>query len=445
MKHDISGIMKAGPVRQMIAGLIPGLAGGWAGRSIIKRVIGKPGDKKLSPEEVVDLGGNLAGISVEMAGGVTGAVERLSPEDREKLLAGITGALSADEASSLLSRWLKILREMHEHNPLLLSQHLEEPIRRWVENTDMAQLRETLEKASGDITGLAAVINDIMWEYPAKVVLLLSLLPDLGNMMVKILGDSVKRFNTLSPDLVGDVLLSLLRKVDGREAGNLLNEVCELIHKVDTGSALIGEPGNPLFPQELRRVLEETLGELDTEKYFEARVSLAEGKRTFHQVLDDLVEEEKLFTGAAKCRAEISNRKLYAGNYRLQVLERLSDEEMAMLGDTWAASIDLQAMVDLFNGTLVFLNRMHAADEELARQTMSTLASRVDMYELEEAVTWMAGDISTGLRPLGRAVVPRLVNCLCDMLEPVDDQYEEEAARARTRLYNLLVKEEAAK
>ncbi len=445
MKHDISGIMKTGPVRQIITGLIPGLARGWAGRNILKRIIGTPGDEQLSQEEVVELGGSLAGMSVDMAGAVTDAVERLSPREREKLLAGITGAISTDEASSLLSRWLDILRETYAHNPELLSQHLEEPLRRWIENTDMADVRETLVSASDDITGLAAVINDIMWEYPAKVVLLLSLLPDLGNMLVKILGDSVKRFNELSPDLVGDVMLSLLRKVDGREAGHLLNQVCELVRKIHTGSALIGEPGNPLFPQELRRLLNETLDELEAEKFFDARVWLAEGRKTVQQAMDDLVEEKKLFPRAVRCRAEVSNQELYAGNYRLQVLERLSDEEMAMLGDSWAESIDLQAMVDLFNGTLVFLNRMHAVDGELGQKTLATLSSRVDMYELEEAIGWMAGDISTGLRPVGRAVVPGLVNCLCDMLEPADDEFEEEAARARARLHNLLVKEEAEK
>jgi len=74
----------------------------------------------------------------------------------------------------------------------------------------------------------------------------------------------------------------------------------------------------------------------------------------------------------------------------------------------------------------------------LAVQFVDTL----DLYILRDALDGVVGDMAAAFRPLGRVIVPRLVNGLCDVLSPEDDEYEEDAAAARERLRSLLMGEE---
>jgi len=461
MNYDVSRIVKTRPFRKMMADIIPGLAGAWWGKNPVKKIIAMPvvrGFQKafstspghggsnggLSSEEVVDLGVNLSGMCVQVAHAITESVQSLTPQEREELLSGITKNMSGEEVSSLLSRWCEIVNQVYDHNPNLLAQSLEEPIRRWIENTDMAEARELFEKMSGDIVGVSRIVNEVLWQYPAKVVLLLSLLPDLGNMIITILADTLKHMNTLSPDLVGDVMLSLLRKMDGERTAELLNEAAELVRKLDTGSSLLGEPGNPQFPRELHRFFGDIMKHADTEKLFRAGVSMAAGKRSVHQSMDTLMrEKEGTFAMAATCRAEMTNEGLRARSHRLQSLERLGGQEAARVGSAWTTALDQQAVADNINDTLALLNRIHEADPESGSRLLTGVMSQVDLYELEETVKWMTGDGAAILKPAGRAIMPRMVHMLCDMLEHSDDEFEEEAAGARLRLYNLLMKEEA--
>jgi hypothetical protein len=43
---------------------------------------------------------------------------------------------------------------------------------------------------------------------------------------------------------------------------------------------------------------------------------------------------------------------------------------------------------------------------------------------------------------MARAVVPGLVTWICDVIKPVDDEYEDDAARARQALRSLLATQE---
>ena len=110
---------------------------------------------------------------------------------------------------------------------------------------DFGEIKETVDGSAENITALAGMINEEMWQYPAKMVCLLSLLPALGNIVSAPSVKTIGPINNLAPDLLTDVILSLVRDIDGKSIGMLVNELCELVRKIHTGSALIGDTGKP--------------------------------------------------------------------------------------------------------------------------------------------------------------------------------------------------------
>jgi hypothetical protein len=98
------------------------------------------------------------------------------------------------------------------------------------------------------------MINEELWRYPAKVVCILSMLPTLSNTALKGLRETAAPLNRMAPDLLADVVISLIRNVDAKEISGIVNELAELVRKIHTGSALIGEPGKPALPELFEKI-----------------------------------------------------------------------------------------------------------------------------------------------------------------------------------------------
>jgi hypothetical protein len=97
-------------------------------------------------------------------------------------------------------------------------------------------------------------------------------------MTVSATNETLKPINNLAPDLLGDVVFSLVDDIDGKNIGMLINELCELVRKIHTGSTLLGEQGKPQLPNTLSRLTCETMSTVDINLLLKARTLLAEIK-----------------------------------------------------------------------------------------------------------------------------------------------------------------------
>ena len=82
----------------------------------------------------------------------------------------------------------------------------------------------------------------------------------------------------MGPDLLADLLLSLLKGLNAREAANLTNALCEFIRRLHTGNYLLAKAGKPLFQIYLTTLLQESLPNIDPVLLKKAKLAFAEDK-----------------------------------------------------------------------------------------------------------------------------------------------------------------------
>jgi len=114
-------------------------------------------------------------------------------------------------------------------------------VRELVENIDFGEVKEAAEFHRENIGDAVAMINEELWRYPAKVICLLSLLPAAANMTVSAAKETLMPINKLAPDLLADVVFSLVDDVDGKNIGELINELSELVRKIRTGQTPVAQ------------------------------------------------------------------------------------------------------------------------------------------------------------------------------------------------------------
>jgi hypothetical protein len=289
-----------------------------------------------------------------------------------------------------------------------------------IENIDFGELKEALDCSQDDITAVVKMANEEMWRYPAKVVCLLSLLPSVANTAVSAVKETLTPINNLAPDLLADVVLSLADEIDGKEIGLLINELSELVRKVHTGSALLGEPGKPQSANTLSRITRETMSAIDINLLLKTKNSLAEIKEMALQSFIDLLEQSpelsREFFQSHFVSMIASIRKW---SRKADAFERLfSDEDIAREFAKGMGEIDAQEIASTISRLCGMLNRVRATTPGIIRNTLSQTINSVDANEVGETVRWLTDDVVESLKPVASEVLPPLIRGIADLLRP---------------------------
>ena len=292
--------------------------------------------------------------------------------------------------------------------------------RELIEHIDFGEIKEAMDCSQDDIAAVVRMANEEMWRYPAKVVCLLSLLPAAANMTVSVVKETLTPINTLAPDLLADVLLSLADDIDGKNIGMLINELGELVRKIYTGSALLGEPGKPQSANTLSRLTRETMSTIDINLLLKARTFMTEIKEISLQSFIDLLEQSpelsREFFQSHFVSMIASIRKW---SRKADAFERLfSDEDIAREFAKGMGEIDAQDVANTISRLCGILNRVHSATPGIIRNTLSQAINSVDANEVGETVRWLTEDIVQSLKPVASEVLPPLIRGIADLLRP---------------------------
>ena len=99
-------------------------------------------------------------------------------------------------------------------------------------------------------------------------------------------------------------------------------------------------------------------------------------------------------------------------------------------------------VAELINNYLRLANRLYEIKPEICTEIVNKFVNAVDPFEIGEAIKLVFAEMRDELRPIARSVVPGVVEWVCDVLQPEEDEYEDNAARAREALRTLLMAEE---
>lgn len=381
----------------------------------------------------------LAKQANSMLDGVTAAFEKLESEEQKQLADQLLQNLDMGKIGRFLNRVVASANLLYGTDPDFWADRIGPQLKDLLDSVDFGQVRELAQRSGTDLPRLAGYFMDGLFERPAKLVISGSLLPIFVNLVVDLILEVVQRVNTLAPDIVADVVLTLQREMNGKSVGTLLNQGAELIRKLHTGSALLGEPGKPAFAQSLSNQMEAMIREVDGPLLLKARSYLIAGLDTLDKVTKDTLKKNNdhlmlhLSLGAA--------RRNFAHRTRLRSLSMLADMPDDRLGpalehaaSTWNAH-DVAEIVNLF---CQLMNRAHEHSPEAVGAIISEALSSVDEEEVERLLTWLYEEYGEEARPLARAVFPTLTMGICDWLSPEDDEHQEKVEQALSCVRNLL-------
>ena len=448
-------LLQTREVRKILSLLIPEFLDLWAGDHPLKkkaaRPIGRSFQKSLRHPRANggDRDDGLGDVMPEIVDRLLASLqaaaetaETLSPEEKQKHLKALGAYFTAGQSGRLLTSLLRSLHALHETHPTALADALTPAIRSWIVHTDFGALRDVADRMGPEIKALAEAINAILWQYPSKLVLSLSFLPDPLNLAVICLQKAIRRFNQASPDLVADIALSLVRSVDGRAVGAALNELTEVIRKIHTGSALIGDPGMPRFQNDMRQMLDDIVAGMDSPTYWSAKVALEEDKAIMARSLfETLADRPDFITEGLRTYAARKNPGFRSGRYGLEALIDMTDTDLGTALEDGVSDLDLQELGDIVNLVCELSNRVLALRPELARNLAEQLAASLDVAEIKDAAGGILETSGAAFRPVLRATLPDILSQLCRIMEPADDGYEDQMAEARQHLRSLLIGE----
>lgn len=369
---------------------------------------------------------------------LTKTIGEMPAAEKTKVFGDVIAKISTGHTGEIITQTCRIINDIHKQDPEFFAKALAPGFQKWVEAVDFGEIREMFDTSAEDGHAFIKMANDILWQYPAKVVMMLSLVPSLVNLITDALDISVGKLNELPPDMLTDVILSFAREINTSSAANVLNQLTEITRKVHTGSALLGEPGAPQLPKVLSKMIEEIVDQTDPVTLWKAKIALAETKAAIGQAVAESVDKKANFRHLSMIMGpEITNIRLRSLNQRLAAWEAQDDAEMAKSIAQRLDAYDVQEMAEVVNNTLRIINRLGDEQPAIFAGFAAQMANAIDAYELGETAKRFFNGTSKEFKPMARAVVPGLVTWICDVIAPADDEFEDDAAQARNALRSL--------
>jgi hypothetical protein len=316
----------------------------------------------------------------------------------------------------------------------------------FIEGVDFGMMKESVDAGALNSSQFMKMINDELWKYPAKVVCVLSMVPSAANIAVSAVKESAAPMNRLAPDLLADVVLSLARDLDGKKAGTLINELAELIRKIHTGSALIGDPGRPALPETASALIKDTFETVDIPLLIKAGQMLEEMKAMVSE------SAAEVFNASPELSAEKINRSFRkfssaARNFSTQVEafeKNFSDDEGAEVIFSGMREIDPQELAGCINSLFCLLNRLNETAPGIFSSSINQFFSSLDIYEAGELFKNIFTGLTDAAAPAAGAVMPHLVSAAARMIADAREQNPEEMNETLRKLKLALEPGEAA-
>jgi hypothetical protein len=440
--HLLRAVLETTEVRRALNGALPEVLAAWAGESRLRMLVAAAlarvfarglsasrdghGEQSLQallrqPQQARQVAVQLPGLInnlLNASTAVSEGVALLPPEEKARVLADVVEKVDPALAGKLLTSVVCFINEAQAADAVGMTERLRPGFRVWAGSVDFAELKTAVDSMAENTAAFAGMLNEEMWQYPTKMVCLFSMLPAAVNATVQGLTASLEPMNRLAPDLLADVLLSLLRDVKAEEVGRLVNAACEVFRKAHTGSVLIGENGKPQIPADLSALVGDVLRSVDIELLLKARALLADTQESTRNALLALLEEQPALVRemvAARFRRQASGFRRMARV--TDVLERtLTDDEIAAAVSNGLGEIDAQELADTLNRLLATANRARDASPDALRAVLAQVIGGLDEREVGEAVRWGIADLVAALKPVAHEVLPPVIKGLADLL-----------------------------
>jgi hypothetical protein len=437
----------------------------WSGSGIVKQGIGKPAGWVLAkmlaasttddlssvfgkPEHIETLLNEIPRMLHGMKAlflSVAHAVESLPIDRKKAMLDRLFSGFHQGSGDPVFPSLVRTIEEVYKGDPTFFASRITPLLERWVAQTDFGDLKSLFDASKKDIETLCCDAINILFDYPAKLVAALSVVPDGANLGLTVVEQLLGHFNAMPPDVLTDLILGMAKQLDGKALGRIFTRLNEVIRQLHTGSTLIGEMDAPQFTSELKEKIRDFMGEIDPALTIKARSAMIDGRETVLSILIESAEERpdllNLWLGQLTAKRN-SDIRLF--KRKVQVLETLPENDAVAAISAGISSWNAYDLAETVNTISRMMNRIHAVNPGVIEALTTEFANTLDRYELEESMDWACRDLGKAIRPVFRMTAPFVVRELCGFFEPGedDDGYDEAMDQTRQRLRSLLFPKE---
>ncbi len=427
--------------KTIMRSVVPEVASQWAGKNPVKKMVAGIIDKNIQKSfarEAVESPSLINAILGVLDSALKEAIT-LPDEEKLRLAATLAGRIDAGIIGSIITRMVVLVNNVHAAAPVFISENVRGNFRRFIESVDFGEIKEAVDGSHEDFTAMARMANEEMWRYPAKMICLLSLLPAAVNMTVSAVKETLKPINDQAPDVIADVIFSLMRSLNGKEAGELVNGLAEVIRQTHTGSALIGDQGLPQFDADIRNILRDFASALDPEVLVKARTALAQDLESIRNAwTETMAQRPDLFLASLRQTADGRNSQIRATRREVSLLADMPEEEVNNVLSSGLSNLDTQELGETINVVLRLLNSLRRSHPEAIPRVLAGVAATIDTDELNEASRWIVSSAVDAVKPVAGAVMPALIRGLAELLTPESGDDSEEIKAALAALKNAV-------
>ncbi|HVN72906.1 MAG TPA: hypothetical protein VMU10_12890 [Desulfomonilia bacterium] len=317
--------------------------------------------------------------------------------------------ISAD-VGKLITVWAEIVNTDHADDPVCHARRRGETILNFLKNTDFGEIREMVETSEPCFMKTVEAFNEQLWKYPAKVGSILGTLLAGINIGIRSVRETLRPIEkNVGPDLLADLILSLVKGLNAKEAAVLINAACEFVRRLHTGNHLLARAGKPLLQIYLTTLLQESLPDLDPVLVRKAKVALAEDREAVTNAMADalsgnpaLVLEMVAAYGAAKTPL------LKSASRKIRLFEDVDQHALAEALSKGLSDLDTYEIAEVINGFLRIINRIHEIKPEIFSNITHSIADSLDTQEVRSAAQWLIPEIADAVRPIVTAAAPQM-------------------------------------
>jgi len=346
-----------------------------------------------------------------------------------------------ENIGKLITLGSQYMAQKDKTDPNRVANMLEKPLTDLLRHTDFGIIYEMIAVSEARAIATQEKIQQVMGEFPTKSGILPAIKLKKTNTAIKKRNLSLKNMENMPPEMLLSSMLNLVKSlIEAKELGTLINQVSELIRKCHTGNVILGEAGKSAIELTLLEKLADSWPEVDPVVFRKAVVGLLESYEAVSSaVMASISEQPEVFGELVSSFGLRKNTTIIRKSKKAALLEEFIDEsDGTALIEKGLADLDTQEIGETLNTWLRIINSIHESQSDVALTPLSSLVSIIDLDELETAAQWILPNIIESIKPIAGAVMPSLINGVCELLTPEPGEDSEQIDEALSNLRNIL-------
>lgn len=341
------------------------------------------------------------------------------PRNRKDRKSAPAASIPAD-AARFITLLAMIFNESHAPDTSASRADKGASIKAFIENLDFGEIMEMAEKSDPYILKSIQAFNEEIWKYPAKIGALIATAIAVMNTGVKGSRELLLPIEqAIGPDLLADMVLSIIRGLDGSQTAKLINTVSEVIRRLHTGSLLLGKGGKPLMQHYLTDLFKNCLSGLDAELMRKLHIIFSEDRLSIaNAVSDAMTDNPAIILSHIASLGSVQNSSVKARARRFRIYEEINQTGFNAAIRESVSDLDTYEIAELVNGACRVLNRVHAVKPDILSNLACGVVDSIDPGEIEKTLKWLVPDLVQAVKPLAPVIMPGLIRGLSEMINP---------------------------